>query len=552
MRGSRLVTAERVVCLAAPDTEDLVDQIRSVATAAGRSFTAYDVGDSIPADDFQGADTLGVVVGGDGTFLRAVTEFSPHEIPIVGVNAGTLGFLTRIPPANVEAAFEEILDGRASVAEHLRCHVSGGGLDDTGINEVTFSPPQSDGRLDCRMEVFVDDEYVGRYEGGGIAINTPTGSTAMALSANGPIHAGTDNETLQVTPLHPRNTAVRPLVVGGQRELTVITTTPVDVSLDGGRPSSTVTDQTRFTVTAADAPAFLVRSQHGRSFMAALADKLDWSNRGPDLVGPPPAQRETTRDERASHVAREAAVSAGEPVCRVYDRVEGTESGSLRDQLVEEAFSRSERIITSILSNAFPDYSIISEGETVHEGSQSETWLVDPLDGTGNFAHGNPSYALSVALVSDGSPVVGVVYSPETGDLFHAVAGQGASRDGAPIAPTDRSRIDESMLLSGYDPTGNFLELFYRSARGVRRLGCASMHLCYVAAGSADGHWEYDTKPWDVAAGLCILREAGGRATDAAGTTYELALDGEGTRTPLLTSNGPLHESLLAHLPADF
>ena len=132
--------------------------------------------------------------------------------------------------------------------------------------------------------------------------------------------------------------------------------------------------------------------------------------------------------------------------------------------------------------------------------------------------------------------------------MFYAIEGRGAYRNDTPIEPTNRDRLDESMLLSGYDPDGAFLQAFYQETRGVRRLGSAALHLCFVAAGSADALWEYDTYPWDVAAGLCILREAGGRATGADGEEYVVSLDEGDERTPLLASNGPLHPALLDHL----
>lgn len=554
MRGSRLVTTERLVCLFAPGTEPLVDRLRAIAESRGLGFESSEVGESLPAATLNSRDTLGVVVGGDGTFLRAVTEFGSHEIPVVGINAGTLGFLTRVPPSNLEPALDDVLAGDADVTEQLRCRVTGGGLDAVSINEVAFEPPEEDpGTVpDCSLAVFVEDEFVGRYEGGGLSINTPTGSTALALSADGPVHFGPDNGTLQLTPLHPGSVATRPLVVGESRQIQVVATTPVKVNVDGERPSRRVEAGTRFTVTGADLPALVVRTRYDRSFMAALADNLGWSPREPDQTSYEPAitrgsgGEPENRHEQARDVAREAVRVAGAPVRDIFDRVEETESGALRDELVDRALSDSERIITSILTNAFPDERIVSEGVVVHEGSGRNGWLVDPLDGTGNFAHGSPNYTISVALLSrDGDPVVGVVYSPETDEVFHAVRDGPAVRTGRPIRPTGRDRLDESMLLSGYDPTGDFLEQFYQQARGVRRLGCASLHLCYVAAGSADGHWEYDTDPWDVAAGLCLLEAAGGRATDARGRPYELQVDDTKKRTPLLTSNGPLHESLL-------
>lgn len=595
MRGSRLVTTERVVCLGAPGTGEIVESVEAVVADHGITFASYEVGEAIPEYRIVGGDVLGVVVGGDGTFLRAAGEFAPREIPFVSVDAGTLGFLTVTPPDALEDAFEEILSGRATVTEHLQVRVRGGGLDETGLNEVQFDSPETpdgvgrpvqvlDGgpateRIEeCRLEVVLDGEYVGRYEGGGLLVNTPTGSTAMALSAGGPVHFGRDNTTLQLTPLHTHNVGVRPLVFAGRSELSIVAETPVRVSVDGARPERTSEAGTRFTVTGAETPAYLVRSSVSRSVVDALTDKLGWSpgkegtgERPATAAGKPQGPRQPAGSEiskrpweatesaelaetgayaDAGRVAREAALAAGTPLGRIYDRIEGSASGLVSDDLVGAAISRSERIVTAIIASTFPDDAVVSEGWTVREGS-GRRWVVDPLDGTGNFAHGNPSFAVAVALVEDGEPVVGVVYSPVTGDLFHAVRGSGAYRNESRIEPTDRESLDESMLLSGYDPTGEFLKRFYRRARGVRRLGSASLQLCYVAAGSADAHWEYDTYPWDVAAGVCILREAGGTATDADGTEYQLQLEDTGVRAPLLSSNGPLHEALLEAFPAE-
>jgi myo-inositol-1(or 4)-monophosphatase len=552
MRGSRLVTTQRVVCLAAPGRDSLVDRLDSVVRDHGLSFVAYDVDETIPPHELD-SETLGVVVGGDGTFLRAVGLFAPREIPIVGISAGTLSFLTRTPPAALEAVFDEILRGRATLSEHQQLHVSGGGVDAVGINEVTIEPPHNSAKTPrCALEMSIEAEYVGCYEGGGLAVNTPTGSTAMALSAGGPIHDADDNHTLQVTPLHTDDVAVRPLVVDANREITVVPTNTVRASVDGGRPQTTVGAGDRLRLTGGETPVYLVRTSHSSSFMEALTEKLGWR---PREEGVPPFDRQVETEavdvlSTACRVAREATVAAGEPVAQQYDRIDATDTGASAARL-DAASQQSERITTAVIEGEFPEHALLVDGRSIRESNGSYTWVVDPLDGTGNFAHGNPNYTIAVALVDGTEPVVGAVHNPETGELFHAVRGRGAYRNDSRIEPTDRDQLDESMLLSGYDPTGKFLERFYREARGIRRLGCASLHLCFVAAGSADGHWEFDTYPWDVAAGLCILREAGGRATDADGNEYRLRLDETDPQTPLLTSNGPLHETLLDHLPEE-
>ncbi|ERG88654.1 MAG: archaeal fructose-1,6-bisphosphatase related enzymes of inositol monophosphatase family [halophilic archaeon J07HX5] len=116
------------------------------------------------------------------------------------------------------------------------------------------------------------------------------------------------------------------------------------------------------------------------------------------------------------------------------------------------------------------------------------------------------------------------------------------------MSVTDHDQLNESMLLSGYDPDGEFLRQFYQQTRGVRRVGSVALNLAFVAAGNADGAWEFNTSPWDVAAGLRILKEAGGVATNGENTPYAFELDTAGTRNPLLVSNGSLHEQLVRRL----
>ncbi len=562
MRGSRLVTTERVVCIAAPGAADIVESVGDCVRSYGKQFLSHDVGDTIEDERLARGDVLGVVVGGDGTFLRAAGTFGPHEIPFVGIDSGTLGFLTNTPPDAIERTFAEIFDGRASVTAQQQVRVTGPGIDEAGINEVQFGSAtaetdESTGTggpattQDCDLTVFVDDEFVGRYHGGGLLVNTPTGSTAIALSAGGPVHLPADSETLQITPRFTQNVSARPLVVDAGAEISVVPSNPVTVSVDGVRPEYVADADTRFTVTGSEKPLYLVHTTHSHSVLDSVRTKLGWNaRREPDTS----MSREQTAGPTdlytaALDTAKDAAVAAGRPVNQIYDRIEKSASGVISDELVGAALSGSEQIITAIIDTAFPDHTIVSEGWTVEDGTGRYTWVIDPLDGIGNFTHGNPSFTVAVALLDETTPVVGVVYSPVTDELFYASAGEGAYRNDSPIETTAKRRLDESMLLSGYDPTGSFLNRFYRQARGVRRLGSASLHLCYVAAGSADAHWEYDTYPWDVAAGLCILREAGGTATHADGRMYELTIADTDARSSLLCSNGPLHDTLLDAFP---
>lgn len=562
MRGSRLVTTERVVCIAAPGAEDIVESVGNCVKAHGKQFLSHEVGDTIEDERLARGDVLGVVVGGDGTFLKAADTFVPHEIPFVGIDSGTLGFLTNTPPDAIERIFAEVFDGRASVTEQQQVRVVGPDIDESGINEVQFDssglapgPADSYGgpatTQDCDLVVFLDDEFVGRYQGGGLLVNTPTGSTAMALSAGGPVHLPADSETLQITPRYAQNVSARPIVVDADTEITVVPSEPIRVSVDGVRPEHVAEANTKFTVTGSENLMHLVTTAQSNSVLDSVRTKLGWNARSEPDTSISREHKEGPRDlyTAALAAARDAAVSAGRPVNQIYDRIDRSASGVVSDELVGAAISRSEQIITAIINTEFPDHTIVSEGWTVEDGSDKYTWAVDPLDGIGNFTHGNPSFTVAVALLEDMTPVVGVVYSPVTDELFHARTGNGAFRNDSPIETTAKRRLDESMLLSGYDPTGAFLNRFYRQARGVRRLGSASLHLCYVAAGSADAHWEYDTYPWDVAAGLCILREAGGTATHADGRMYGLNFEDTDARSSILASNGPLQDTLLDAFP---
>lgn len=142
---------------------------------------------------------------------------------------------------------------------------------------------------------------------------------------------------------------------------------------------------------------------------------------------------------------------------------------------------------------------------------------------------------------------MGVVYVPETDNMFHAIADGAAYENDVQLATTDRGSLDESMLFLGNDPDGSFLAHYYEATRGVRRLGSVALNLCYLASGSADAVWEHDTDPWDVAAGIVIARAAGACITDVNGDPYTVEFDVE-DRKELLGSNGPLHPALLEHL----
>jgi len=217
--------------------------------------------------------------------------------------------------------------------------------------------------------------------------------------------------------------------------------------------------------------------------------------------------------------------------------------------LVTNADRRSERTVVSILQSHFPDHQILAEEGSTGGSSPRYRWIVDPLDGTTNFAHGYPHYAVSIALEIAGSLAVGAVYDPNLDEMFHAQAGAGAFLNGQPINVSNTDQVLRSLLCTGFPYDRSLLngslrhwQYFARRAQGVRRDGSAALDICYVAAGRFDAFWEDHLFPWDVAAAALIVQEAGGMVTDYGGSTMDL-LGGE-----VVASNGHIHPAMLGGL----
>jgi myo-inositol-1(or 4)-monophosphatase len=244
--------------------------------------------------------------------------------------------------------------------------------------------------------------------------------------------------------------------------------------------------------------------------------------------------------------AREAAETAGRILMEGFGRRPRIYYKG-RINLVTDLDRQSEAAIVSVLHRRFPDHTILSEEGRGHQGTSGVRWIVDPLDGTTNYAHGFPFFAVSIALEQQGRLRCGIVYDPLRAEWFTAAEGGGARMNAEPMHVSDTDRLTEALLATGFpydmreSPENNLdhFRNFSLRAQGVRRPGVASLDLAYVAAGRLDGFWELKLKPWDMAAGALLVREAGGMVSDFRGDPFDLF------RAQIVASNGLLHQAML-------
>jgi myo-inositol-1(or 4)-monophosphatase len=244
----------------------------------------------------------------------------------------------------------------------------------------------------------------------------------------------------------------------------------------------------------------------------------------------------------AERIAREAGAMLREG----YGSAKTIEHKGVID-LVTEFDRRSEALIVSALRQAFPDHAIRAEEGSGNSSAGEYEWLVDPLDGTTNFAHGFPVFAVSLALTRRGQLALGVVYDPLRDELFAAEAGHGATLNGSLIKASTQTELSKSLLATGFpydvrtNPHNNFAQFrqFQLRTQAVRRAGSAALDCAWVAAGRLDGYWEFRMNPWDVGAGALLVREAGGRVTTAGGDENFLGRDS------IVASNGHIHAQML-------
>jgi myo-inositol-1(or 4)-monophosphatase len=215
--------------------------------------------------------------------------------------------------------------------------------------------------------------------------------------------------------------------------------------------------------------------------------------------------------------------------------------------LVTDMDRRAEALVVEAIAAHFPAHEILAEERGVVEGARSHRWIVDPLDGTTNYAHGLPIFCVSIALEIDGRLALGVVYDPNRGECFVAERGRGASLNGDALAVSATPALAESLLSTGYQydirsTTRNNLSehaAVLLRAHSVREIGSAVLNLAYVAAGRLDGFWELSLGAWDVAAGALLVEEAGGRVTDPRGGALDL------NAPSIVATNGAIHDEVL-------
>jgi myo-inositol-1(or 4)-monophosphatase len=216
------------------------------------------------------------------------------------------------------------------------------------------------------------------------------------------------------------------------------------------------------------------------------------------------------------------------------------------DLVTEADLGAEERIIDTIRTS-FPDHAILSEEKGRIDGDGGCRWIVDPLDGTTNFAHGLTTCCVSIAAVDNDGPLAGVVWSPFSEELFSAVRGQGAYLNGRRLAVSDIDRTKDSLLVTGFPynvktilaPVMERFQRCLQASQGIRRLGSAALDLCYVAAGRFEAFWEEQLHPWDVAAGHLIVSEAGGQVTDFDNRPFDPQMKS------ILATNGHVHMEML-------
>lgn len=247
--------------------------------------------------------------------------------------------------------------------------------------------------------------------------------------------------------------------------------------------------------------------------------------------------------------ALDAAAIGGKALKKYWGRLNHIEEKAYTGDLVTEADKESERCIMELIQSAYPSHAILSE-EAGASGESKVLWVIDPLDGTTNFTHCYPFVCISIAVYVDGVPEAGVIYNPILEELYHATKGGGAFCNGTKMHVSKTEQLSKALLATGFSydrretRDNNYAEFaaLTNATQGVRRAGSAALDLAYLAKGSLDGYWERGLQPWDMAAGILLVQEAGGKVTAYNEEPFDL-YSGR-----ILASNGLLHGEIAEEL----
>ena len=256
---------------------------------------------------------------------------------------------------------------------------------------------------------------------------------------------------------------------------------------------------------------------------------------------------ETSFNEQLKNTLLRALHAGADQLKEYFDGTFEVQSKDTLNNLVTEVDKKSEEAIIDVIQDEYPDHFILSEEVGAITTDSNFKWIIDPIDGTVNFANGIPICCVSIGIEMDGKLLMGAVFNPFMSELFFAEKGKGAFLNNKPLKVSDNGNVNAACLVTGFpyrwvevgkDPIKVF-ERFIRMGLPVRRLGSAAIDLCWVAAGRFDGFWEYNLNPWDIAAGYLIIEEAGGTVTNFNGDPYSVY------DKQTLATNGKIHQEMI-------
>lgn len=251
-------------------------------------------------------------------------------------------------------------------------------------------------------------------------------------------------------------------------------------------------------------------------------------------------------------VAILAAKEAGKIHKKYFESDMQVKMKSSSFDLVTVADVESERLIVSVIKEHFPDHNFLAEEGKYEKTDSQFKWIIDPLDGTNNFASRLPIFCSSIALSKDDELILGVIYDVTRDELFSAQKGKGAFLNGKKITVSSIDTLEQVLIITGFyynrgqdmlDTLANIKKFFQKRIMGLRRLGSAALDLCYVACGRVSGFWEFELSPWDFAAGTLIIEEAGGVVTDKENKKVDI-----NKKSFIVASNAKIHEQMLSVL----